>query len=67
MEACRVLAGQPFRDFELCISDDCSTDGRSAGIWRLRHRGVWHCLASTGCSLKNARYDKNLRTACQYG
>jgi len=27
IEACKSLAGQTFKNFEVCISDDCSTDG----------------------------------------
>ena len=30
LEALRVLAGQQFRDFEVCIADDWSTDGTGA-------------------------------------
>ena len=61
IEACRSLAQQTFRDFEVCISDDCSTDGKqdelldylkSSGLRFLYHRQE-----------TNRRYDANLRTS----
>lgn len=60
----RVLASlneQTFRDFEVCISDDCSTDGRE--------QEIVDYLESTGLKFQysktetNVRYDKNLRRA----
>ncbi len=59
IEACRSLAGQTFRDFEVCISDDCSTDGRESELLAY--------LEGSGLSFvyrkqeKNTRYDGNLR------
>ena len=32
IEALRTLDRQTFRDFEVCISDDASTDGREADL-----------------------------------
>ncbi|MGH7470079.1 MAG: glycosyltransferase family 2 protein [Longimicrobiales bacterium] len=61
IEACRSLAAQSFRDFELCISDDRSTDGREAELLdHLRGSGlsfVWEQRE------RNLRYDGNLRAA----
>jgi glycosyltransferase involved in cell wall biosynthesis len=61
IEACKSLAAQTFRSFEVCISDDCSTDGREAELASF--------LESTGMDftyarqLRNRRYDGNLRGA----
>jgi glycosyltransferase involved in cell wall biosynthesis len=61
IEVCRSLAAQRFREFEVCISDDCSTDGRTAELLEY--------LQSSGLSFVyrrlpgNVRYDGNLRSA----
>jgi hypothetical protein len=61
IEACRALVSQNFKDFELCISDDCSTDGREYELLRF--------LDDSGLSFsyrrqtRNLRYDANLRAA----
>src|SRR6187551_2787372 len=59
--ACRSIAEQEFRDFELCISDDRSTDGRAGELIEyLRGSGipfVWELQD------RNRRYDGNLRGA----
>jgi hypothetical protein len=61
IEACRTLEAQSFRDFEVCISDDCSNDGREADLLAY--------LESSGLSFvykrrdRNGRYDANLRSA----
>jgi hypothetical protein len=61
LEACRSLQAQRFRDFEVCISDDCSTDGREDEVL------AW--LQTSGLSFVhrrrsiNGRYDANLRSA----
>jgi len=58
-----VLA-QSFRDFEICIADDCSTD--------CRHSEIEALLAQSGVrytyrkNQKNLRYDGNLRAAIGY-
>jgi glycosyltransferase involved in cell wall biosynthesis len=61
IEACRSYAAQSFRDFEICISDDCSTDGRAGELLDyLRSSGlafVWEQRE------RNLRYDGNLRSA----
>ena len=61
METCRSLARQTFTSFELCISDDCSTDGREPELLGF--------LEQSGMSFiykkreRNGRYDGNLRSA----
>ena len=61
LRAIASLAGQGFRDFEICISDDNSQDGRQ--------QEVEAALAASGLAYKfkrretNGRYDANLRTA----
>lgn len=61
IEACRSVANQSFKDFELCISDDCSTDERSDELCRyLDGSGMRYVYARTE---RNLRYDGNLRSA----
>jgi len=61
IESCKMLARQSFRDFEVCISDDCSTDGREQELLQF--------LDTTGLSYmyarqdRNRRYDANLRAS----
>lgn len=61
--ACRSIINQTFHDLEICISDDCSTDGRSDELLAL--------LASRNISFiyhrqaRNTRYDGNLRSAIE--
>jgi glycosyltransferase involved in cell wall biosynthesis len=61
LEALRTLASQTYRDFEICISDDRSTDGRQAEVTSF--------LESSGVSFvyrvqpRNTGYDGNLRSA----
>ncbi len=63
IEVCRSLDRQRFRSFEVCISDDASTDGRDGEL--LQH------LESSGLSFvyrrltTNRRYDGNLRAAME--
>lgn len=61
IEALRVLAAQTFTDFEVCISDDCSTDGRQYEL-----ADVLESLQLRYVYLRqsvNLRYDGNLRAA----
>ncbi len=61
IEACRSLATQAFRDFEVCISDDRSTDGREAELLDyLRTSGLAYVWERRE---RNLRYDGNLRAA----
>jgi hypothetical protein len=61
VRACESFAGQGFRDFELCIADDCSTDGGDAMLVQfLRASGMTFIYARNG---RNLRYDGNLRSA----
>lgn len=61
LEVCRSLAVQTFRDFEICIADDCSTDGREAELVAfLEQSGMCFIYHR---QLQNMRYDGNLRTA----
>jgi len=59
IETCRSLITQKFKSFEVCISDDCSTDGREDELCRF--------LENSGFSFvyrrqaRNRRYDGNLR------
>ena len=61
IEACKSLLCQTFTDFEVCISDDCSTDGRESELLAF--------LEQSGLSFvyhrqnHNTRYDGNLRSA----
>lgn len=59
--ACERLRRQSFTDFELCISDDCSTDGKAAKLLDyLRSSGITFNYLRTA---RNLRYDANLRSA----
>ena len=59
--ACKTFAEQSFRDFELCISDDCSDDGKApALIEYLQKSDLSFVYARTE---RNLRYDGNLRNA----
>ena len=63
LEVCRSLEQQAWRDFEVCISDDRSTDGRQAEILDFLHASglafVYRVQAV------NSRYDANLRSAIE--
>jgi glycosyltransferase involved in cell wall biosynthesis len=61
IEACNSLAEQTFKNFEVCISDDCSTDGKEEQLLRY--------LGQSGLSFvyhrqeHNLKYDGNLRAS----
>jgi glycosyltransferase involved in cell wall biosynthesis len=61
IEACKSLCEQTFSDFEVCISDDCSTDGREGDLLAF--------LEQSGMSFvyrkqeRNTRYDGNIRAS----
>ena len=61
IEACKSLQRQTFTDFEICISDDCSTDGRSRELVDfLRYLSFPFVYQRQDANL---RYDANLRCA----
>src|SRR5438034_8496188 len=61
LEVCKSLAAHSFKIFEICISDDCSTDGRADELISfLRQANLsfrYKRLES------NQRYDANLRAS----
>jgi hypothetical protein len=60
-EACKVLQSQSCEDFELCISDDCSPDGRGEELQEfLRQLKLPFVYRRQE---RNLRYDANLRNA----
>jgi len=61
IEALKSLERQTCRDFEVCISDDCSTDGRSAELLQFLDRSGLSYVFSVQPS--NVRYDANLRAS----
>jgi hypothetical protein len=61
IESCKSLATQSYESFEICISDDRSTDGREAELIAfLRGSGLDFTYAR---QIVNSRYDANLRGA----
>jgi len=63
LEACRSLELQMWREFEICISDDRSTDGRESEILDFLH-GSGLAFAYRVQAV-NSRYDANLRSAIE--
>lgn len=61
MEACKSIIGQTFQNLEVCISDDCSTDGREDELIHFLERNsvpfIYRKLET------NSRYDANLRAS----
>ncbi len=61
LECLRSLEAQSFRDFEVCVSDDFSNDGRDAEVRAFLESS---CLCYRYRRLeKNVRYDANLRAS----
>lgn len=61
IEALKAFAEQTLTDIEICVSDDCSTDGmESKLVEALRATGLAFAYRRQS---KNKRYDGNLRTA----
>ena len=61
LTALKSVADQSFRDFEVCISDDCSTDGRhEEAAAFLKKEGIPFAYRRQE---KNVRYDANLRAS----
>ncbi len=61
IESCRILDEQRTRNFEVCISDDCSTDGREDELLRALRASRLSFVYRRGDV--NRRYDGNLRAA----
>ena len=63
IEACRSLIDQTFKNFEVCISDDCSTDGREKELLEFLEKSnlsfVYHKQE------QNKKYDGNLRSSIE--
>jgi hypothetical protein len=60
-ELIKSIVDQSFQSYEICISDDCSTDGREQELLgELRASGVAFTYVRQS---KNGRYDRNLRSA----
>ncbi len=61
LEALQSLVGQSFKNFEVCISDDCSTDGREEELLNfLKESGLSFIYERQKV---NGRYDANLRAS----
>jgi hypothetical protein len=61
LESLRSFAAQSFRDFEVCVSDDCSSDkGSTRIIETLSRSDLYYSYYLSG---RNLRYDANLRSA----
>src|SRR5262249_8505929 len=63
IEACRALERQTYPNFEVCISDDCSTDGGEQRL--LRFLDDSQLSYTYRRQTRNLRYDGNLRAAIQ--
>lgn len=61
IEACKSLAAQTFKEFELCISDDCSTGGREAQLLEFLERSGLSFVYKK--QPQNQRYDGNPRAS----
>lgn len=61
IETCKTIASQTFRDFEICISDDCSTDGREEELLNFLKMSSLSFIYKKQDN--NVRYDANLRSA----
>lgn len=61
LEACKSLERQTFTQFEVCISDDCSTDGRGGELIEYLQRSSLAFVYQQQPA--NCRYDANLRSA----
>ena len=61
IEALKVLEQQTFQDFEVCISDDCSTDGLETVLVDYLQQSSLHFVFKP--TEKNLRYDGNLRAS----
>jgi hypothetical protein len=63
IESCRLIDEQQSRNFEICISDDRSTDGREEELLRALHASRLSFAYRRADA--NMRYDGNLRSAME--
>ena len=63
IEACRSLSNQTFKNFEVCISDDCSTDGRQAELLKFLEESSLSFVYRK--QEQNRKYDVNLRSSIE--
>lgn len=61
IEACRSFQCQTFQDFEVCISDDCSNDGKDSALTDFLSASEIKYVYRRNSH--NLRYDGNLRSA----
>lgn len=61
IEVCKSLAAQTFTNFEVCISDDCSTDGREEELLTFLRRSSLSFVYQR--QVRNHKYDANLRAS----
>src|SRR2546422_615489 len=61
IEACKMLAKQTFKNFEVCISDDCSTDGKQHQLLGYLEQSKLSFVYQR--QKRNLRYDANLRAS----
>lgn len=61
IKTCELYIQQSFKDFEICISDDLSTDEGEERLVEFLKRSK--LIYSYGKNLRNIRYDGNLRQA----
>jgi glycosyltransferase involved in cell wall biosynthesis len=61
LECLRSMAVQTFRDFEVCISDDCSTDAREQEVLDFLEQSDLSYVYRR--QARNSRYDANLRAS----
>lgn len=61
LQALRTFAGQTFTNFEVCISDDCSTDGREDEVLQFLNKSTLSFVYRR--QSRNKRYDANLRSS----
>ena len=63
IKVCESLAEQTFRNFEVCISDDCSTDGREEELIGFLEKSQLSFVYRK--QEQNKRYDGNLRASIE--
>jgi glycosyl transferase family 2 len=61
IEVCKSLVAQTFTNFEVCISDDCSTDGREGELLTFLRQSSLSFVYQR--QVRNQKYDANLRAS----